>query len=435
MSAVTSPNSGPARASLTSMWWKRKHATPVPAPDADADAAAAAAVAATPLNRNAYLLMGLGGGVLAVIGLAQIASIVAPVFLALILTICAQPIRVALERRGVSRGIATGAVIVALIALVVIFGYAVAIALSQFVELLPQFAPELHAWVAGLGSWLASIGVDSTEISAALGSFDVGQAAQVVWGLVGGAVGLTTTLVIIFTMLLLMPMDASLLPAVLRTIEPHRPLLVHSLRDYASNVRRYMVVTTALGVAQGVINWVVLEFLGVPGAFIWGLLSFICSFIPNVGYFFAIIPPIIFGGLTGGWPTGIAVFVLYGIVTAGVQSVVQPRVVGNAVALSQSITFFSVLFWAIVLGPTGAILAIPLTLLVRVMLIDTNPRMPWVRPLLGDFVETKAQLATSDAARRTERKARKAGVVGATEELDASPSDEPGPSGDDVKPA
>ena len=121
--------------------------------------------------------------------------------------------------------------------------------------------------------------------------------------------------------------------------------------------------------------------------------------------------------------------------TAGVQSVVQPRVVGNAVALSQSITFFSVLFWAIVLGPTGAILAIPLTLLVRVMLIDTNPRMPWVRPLLGDFVETKAQLATSDAARRTERKARKAGVVGATEELDASPSDEPGPSGDDVKPA
>ncbi|MET4156978.1 AI-2E family transporter [Agromyces sp. PvR057] len=395
------------------MWWNRKHPKPEPAPDAPE--AVAAAAAATPVNRNAYLLMALGGGTLAVIGLAQIASIVAPVFLALILTICAQPIRVALERRGVPRGIATGAVIVALIALVVVFGYAVAIALSQFAELLPQFAPEIHAWLASLGGWLASIGVDSTEISAVLGSFDAGQVVQVVWGLVGGAVGLTTTFVIIFTMLLLMPMDASLLPAVLGKIEPHRPLLVRSLRGYASNVRRYMVVTTALGVAQGVINWVVLELLGVPGAFIWGLLSFICSFIPNVGYFIAIIPPIIFGALTGGWPTVIAVIVLYGIVNAGVQSIVQPRVVGNAVALSQSITFFSVLFWAIVLGPTGAILAIPLTLLVRGMLVDTNPRMPWVRPLLGDLDETKATLSASDAARKAERRTRKAGPSALTE--------------------
>ncbi|MGI9822980.1 AI-2E family transporter [Agromyces sp. Marseille-Q5079] len=412
------------------MWWNRKHKTPAPAPDADAAAAATAATeaaaAATPLNRNAYLLMALGGGTLAVIGLAQIASIVAPVFLALILTICAQPIRVILERRGVPRGIATGAVIVALIALVVVFGYAVLVALSQFAALLPQFAPEIHAWIAGLGTWLSSIGVDSSEITAALGSFDVGQVAQVVWGVVGGAVGVTTTLVIIFTMLLLMPMDASLLPAVLRKIEPHRPLFVQSLRDYASNVRRYMVVTTALGVAQGVINWVVLEFLGVPGAFIWGLLSFICSFIPNVGYFIAIIPPIVFGALVGGWPTVIAVIVLYGIVNAGVQSVVQPRVVGNAVALSQSITFFSVLFWAIVLGPTGAILAIPLTLLVRVMLIDTNPRMPWVRPLLGDFVETRATLSASDAARKAARRAEKSTDAATGDAASAEP-------GDDVK--
>lgn len=409
------------------MWWNRKHPKPKPAPEAPADAAAAdAAAAATPVNRNAYLLMALGGGTLAAIGLAQIASIVAPVFLALVLTICVQPLRVALERRGVSRGIATGAAIFALMALVVVFGYAVAIALTQFAELLPQFAPQIQDWLASLGTWLASIGIDSKELSSALGSFDVGQITQVVWGLLGGVVGLTTSFVIIFTMLLLMPMDASLLPAVLRKIEPHRPLLVHSLRDYASNVRRYMVVTTALGVAQGVINWVVLVILGVPGAFIWGLLSFICSFIPNVGYFIAIIPPIVFGGLTGGWPTVIAVIVLYGIVNAGVQSVVQPRVVGNAVALSQSLTFFSVLFWAIVLGPTGAILAIPLTLLVRVMLIDTNPRMPWVRPLLGDFDETKATLSASDAARKAERRARKAaGASGATS------ADEPS---EDVKP-
>lgn len=389
------------------MWWNRKN--PKPAPEAAPTADAVPSV----VNRNALLLAGLGGGVLAVFGLAAVSSIVAPVFLALVLTICANPVRTALERRRVPTGIATGIAIVTVLALIVVFGYAVAVAFSQFASLLPQFAPQIQAAVASLGEALAKIGIGSDQISAAIGSFDAGSIVSVVWGLIGGLAGATTTFVIIFTMVLLMAMDAALLPGVLRQIEPHRALLVHSLRDYARNVRRYMVVTTALGVAQGLINWFVLVLLGVPGAFIWGLLSFICSFIPNVGYFIAIIPPIIFGALTGGWPTVIAVIVLYGIVNAGVQSIVQPRVVGNAVALSQSITFFSVLFWAIVLGPTGAILAIPLTLLVRMLLVDTNPRMPWIKPLLGD--NTASKLAKAEA-----KAAAKAGTTSTSSSGDAS---------------
>ena len=72
--------------------------------------------------------------------------------------------------------------------------------------------------------------------------------------------------------------------------------------------------------------------LGVPGAALWGVLAFLCSFIPNVGYFIAIIPPIVFGALVGGWPLVLAVIVVYGVINAVVQSLVQPRVVGNAVA-------------------------------------------------------------------------------------------------------
>jgi predicted PurR-regulated permease PerM len=110
----------------------------------------------------------------------------------------------------------------------------------------------------------------------------------------------------------------------------------------------------------------------------------------------------------GGWPTVVAVIIVYGIVNAGVQSVVQPRVVGNAVALSQTLTFFSVLFWGFVIGPIGAILAIPLTLLVRMMLVDTNPSMDWIRPLLGDLDETKAIMSASDAERKAARAAARA---------------------------
>jgi len=73
-------------------------------------------------HRNAFILLGLGGAVLVLLGIAGLGSIVAPVFLAVVLTICMHPLRIWLERHYVPRGIATGAVIVAAIQLLAGFG-------------------------------------------------------------------------------------------------------------------------------------------------------------------------------------------------------------------------------------------------------------------------------------------------------------------------
>lgn len=391
------------------MWWNRKRARP----DADVetddtgDFGADEAAAITP-HRNAYILMGIGGGALAAFGLAAIAGIFAPVFFALVLTICVHPLRVWLERHRVPRGIATGSVITAVTLLLLVFGYLVIVAFGQFAQLIPQFSAEITDWLHGVADWLTSLGVNSKEISDIASSFNPSQLVGFVGGLIGGLAGWVTLLVIIFTMLLLMAMDAGYIPTLFRQMYPTRPLVVGSLVAYGNNTRRYMVVTTVLGLVQGLLNWIALLILQVPGAFIWGLLAFICSFIPNIGYFLAIIPPIIFGGLVGGWPTVIAVIVVYGVINAVIQSIIQPRVVGKAVSLTQTITFFSVLFWAVVIGPIGAILAIPLTLLVRLLLIDTNPRMAWIRPMIGELDETRAMMGQIDADAKAERKARKA---------------------------
>ncbi len=277
--------------------------------------------------------------------------------------------------------------------------------------MLPQFSDQITAFGNSVAQWLTSIGIDATAVSDLAGSFDPSALIGFLSGLVGGLAGWISVLVIIFTMLLLMAMDAAFVPTLLRQLFPVRPLVVTSLVNYGVNVRRYMVVTTVLGLAQGLIDWLALYLLGVPGAFIWGLLAFVCSFIPNIGYFIAIIPPLIFGALVGGWPTVVAVIVVYGVINGVIQSVIQPRVVGKAVSLSQSLTFFSVLFWAVVIGPIGAILAIPLTLLVRLILVDSNPAAYWIRPMLGELDETKAIMAEMDAERKAARKSRKTGAA------------------------
>ena len=388
--------------------WQRSDRRAAPTPDDDEGVVLEEPVGE---HRNAFILMGIGGGVLAAFGVAAIAGIFGPVFFAFVLTICVHPLRLWLEKHGVPRGIATGSVIAAVMLLLITFGYAVMVAIGQFAALLGDYTDEIAEAGKEFAQWLQTIGISATEVSDIAAGFDPATLLGFVGGVVGGLTGWITILVIVFTMLLLMAMDAGYLPALHRQLQPIRPLLVRSFVNYGNNTRRYMVVTTVLGLVQGVVNWIALLILQVPGAFIWGLLAFVCSFIPNIGYFIAIIPPIIFGALVGGWPTVIAVIVVYGVINGIIQSVIQPRVVGKAVNLSQTITFFSVLFWAVVIGPIGAILAIPLTLLVRLMLVDSNPSMDWIRPMLGELDETKQIQAEGDAASKAARQARKAEKV------------------------
>jgi hypothetical protein len=67
-----------------------------------------------------------------------------------------------------------------------------------------------------------------------------------------------------------------------------------------------------------------------------------------------------------------------------------------------------VLFWAVVLGAIGAILAVPLTLLVRAVLVDSDPRARTWRPMLGDLEATRALMKQEGAERKAVRQEQKA---------------------------
>jgi len=385
------------------MRWNRRKQAPEPTEPTEA----APAAERVSEHRTAFIMLGLAGAVVASFGLAAIREIFVWSFFALVLVICVYPLRPLLERHGVKRGVATVAVILSVVILLGVFTFAFFFAFAQFLALLPQYADEFQTWAENVGAWLQSLGLGQQQISEITAWFDPGKVLDFIGSLVGSAAGFVTAAVILLTMLMLMAMDSSPVRTLVRELYPRKPLLATASVAYTFGVRRYMVVTTFLGIAQGVINWIALVLLGVPGAALWGVLAFLCSFIPNIGYFIAIIPPIVFAALVGGWPLVLAVIVVYGVINAVVQSLVQPRVVGNAVALSQSITFFSVLFWAVVLGPMGAILAIPLTLLVRMLLVDSNPNMTWIRSAMGDFDEAKKVMQAEDAAAKAERKSRR----------------------------
>ena len=69
----------------------------------------------------------------------------------------------------------------------------------------------------------------------------------------------------------------------------------------------------------------------------------------------------------------LAVIAVYCVLNVVIQSVIQPKFVGDAVGLSVTLTFLSLIFWTWVLGPLGAILAVPLTLMAKAFLVDIDP--------------------------------------------------------------
>lgn len=355
------------------------------------------------LPRSVTVLLALAGATVVTFGLGAIRGIITPVFFAFVLTLCVHPIRRWMQSRGIPRGIATGTTIAAVFGLLIGFAAVLVASLAQFSALLPQYAPQMAQLGASIAGALESLGFGADQAQAVLNGFTPSNIVSFIGGLLGNVASLVGSLVIILTMLILMAIDGSRIPVILTHLNYHRPALVSAFVGFGTGVRRYMVATTVLGMAQGVFNWLVLVILQVPGAPLWGLLSFICSFIPNIGYFIAIVPPLFFGFLTGGWPTVVAIIVIYGGINGVVQSIIQPKYVGNAVSLSETLTFVSVLFWAVVLGPVGAVLAVPLTLFIRAILLDSDPSISWWRPLTGDKTDVALLLQQEDDAIRARR--------------------------------
>jgi predicted PurR-regulated permease PerM len=74
-----------------------------------------------------------------------------------------------------------------------------------------------------------------------------------------------------------------------------------------------------------------------------------------------------------------------------IQTLIQPRFIGDSVGLAMTTTFVALVFWAWLLGPVGALLAIPLTLLVKALLVDVDPSAGWATALAGSLApEPKA---------------------------------------------
>ena len=176
---------------------------------------------------------------------------------------------------------------------------------------------------------------------------------------------------LVVTLLFFLALDAADFPSRLAATR-HQPV-VEALSSFATGTRRYLLVSTIFGFIVGVIDTAALALMGVPAPIVWGVLSFITNYIPNIGFVIGLVPPATLALLSGGPTLMIQVIIVYCVVNFVIQTLIQPKIVGDSVGLAVTITFLSLVFWAWVLGPLGALLAVPLTLLLKALLVESDP--------------------------------------------------------------
>jgi len=341
----------------------------------------------SPTRRNwSNPLFGFAAVVVTIAGLQAFGGLLGPLFLALVLILAVAPIAGWLRRHGVPRWLATLVTLAAVYAILVLLVGSLVYAVAELARVLPTYGPQLNALLVEASRVLQTLGVGPEQIQASLNQFDLGSVVGVLQGFLAQFAGLLSNLLLILSVLLFMAIDSATFPERLRALGRSRPHVVEALTSFARGTRRFLAVATIFGLIIAVLDVAVLWVLGVPLALLFGLLSFVANFVPNIGFLIALAPPALLALLEGGPGLMLAVIVWFMVINVALQTVIQPRFVGDAVGLSVTITFLALVFWGFVVGPLGALLAIPLTLLAKALLVDLDPHTRWFNVLISHDV-------------------------------------------------
>jgi predicted PurR-regulated permease PerM len=351
--------------------------SPLPGPDG------AASGHECGLPRALIVLLGAASAVVLAAGIQATAWLVGPVFLALVIVITVHPVHDWLRRVGLPSWAATTVLVLVVYGVLVVLAGVVVVSVARLATILPLYAANANALLASVTSALADFGVGIGQVRALAATVDYGKVLGLVSGLLLGVTSLLGNLVFLLSLLLFLSIEASGVGMRLELIAADRAPIADALGRFSRATRRYIGVNTVFGLLTGLLDAVALALLGVPLAALWGLLVFITNYIPYVGFWIALVPPVLLALLTGGWELAAVVVALFTAVNFVLTSLIQPKYVGDAVGISVTVTLVALVFWGWLLGAIGAVLAVPLTLLVKAWLVDVDPRANWVNAVLG----------------------------------------------------
>jgi len=335
-------------------------------------------------NPGTRFLFILAMVVIVVGGLRLGAPILLPFALALFLAILTLPIVVWLQQHGVPRSLA---ILLAVLADIALFGLIILLAsqsIDDFQEKIPRYAVSLtgiwNDWIQALeGTEFPGAAVLATYLTADM--LDLGQFFTLAGGMLTRVFSFASNAFLVFLILIFILGEATVFPAKFRAILGREQGHSSRLTKIVTEVQEYLGIKTFISLATGVLLGAWCWVLDLDFPILLGLVAFLLNYIPTIGSIIASAPAVLLGLIQFGVGHAMIVGVGYFIVNLGFGNLIEPNLLGRRLGLSTLVVILSLIFWGWVWGPVGALLAVPLTMVVKIMLENTSD-LRWVSILL-----------------------------------------------------
>ena len=316
------------------------------------------------------VLMGVASLIIIVAGLKAMADLLSPILLSLFIVLVSNPIMVWLHRRGLPKWLAYTLVVVGVMIIGFIFLLFFAVSVAQLTRALPTYQALIDARIAGFQTWLTQYDLQLEDVFQ-LQWFNPDNIFNTLLAFVAALLGAMSDVGL--TLLIFIYMLASAAGFALRLNQglAHDLPSLQRCRDFASSTSTYLLIKSWLGAIVALLQVILMWILGVDFAILWGVLSFLFNFVPNIGFYLAMIPPVVITLIKFGVGKTIILIVGYTVINNLFDIVVAPRYLGEGLDLSTLVAFLAVVFWAWVLGPIGAFMALPLTVMVKKLVLES----------------------------------------------------------------
>lgn len=314
-------------------------------------------------------------------GMKAAAPIIVPLLLALFVALISAPPMYWLQQKGVPRGWALLAVILGIAALGFVLSALISSSIAEFRASLPEYHENMRGQLAALNGALNSLGFSLPEHFIAE-TLDTRAVVKLTANTLLGLSAMITNLFFILLMAVLILVEASGFPHKIQRAAGVTGNSMEGLDQIMDKIKRYIFLKTVVSLGTGVFVAVWLALFGVDQYVLWGLLSFLLNYVPNIGSIIAAVPAVLLAFLQGGLDLALWATLGFVLVNTIVGNIVEPRVMGQGLGLSPLIVFLSLVFWGWILGPVGMLLSIPLTMIVKIGL-ESHEQTRWVSVLLG----------------------------------------------------
>jgi predicted PurR-regulated permease PerM len=329
------------------------------------------------LLRFVYLLVAIASIFIIILGLRTAATLINAILLAALITIAIVPVASWLVKKGWTPTMAVVGTLLVVVAVLALLVFLTWVSVSRITASMEISVMDMVAALPAIGEpeqmdeWLEQLQVLSSDEEAS-------QVLTAVVTFLGPFISQTITVL----MILIFMLSAAITTPISQQLEIFsKSTGIDRLTDVTRDVQHYISITTVINLITGLLTTIFLWIAGVDFAVLWGIMTWLFGYIPVVGFWIALIPPVFLAWEEFGLPRAIMVFVVITLINGATENFIKPRVMGESLKLSPLVIFVSLVFWGWVLGAAGAILAVPLTLLVAGVL-DSFEETRWMTALI-----------------------------------------------------